>query len=219
MGYMSSGIRATIAFTGPGNCPITQFSAATGTAIDRISTSVATPGPTGSATEFVVEADHSPETGIEPIFSYGSTDLYRVTHDEDARCPCACLGEFECPIQQFVASGETVTLVFHAAGFTQLQDIVAEFRERYEGIDVQQLLQPPITDEPAANVFVNRGKLTARQLEVLRTAYEMGYFERPKRANATDIGDELGISQSTATEHLVAAQRKILDDVLMDDSG
>ena len=63
-------------------------------------------------------------------------------------------------------------------------------------------------------MFVNRGKLTDRQREVLQTAYKMGYFERPKRANATEIAAELDISQSTFTEHLVTAQRKILEDVL-----
>jgi len=42
----------------------------------------------------------------------------------------------------------------------------------------------------------------------------MGYFERPKRANATEIAADLGIAQSTFTEHLMAAQRKLLRDVL-----
>jgi predicted DNA binding protein len=42
----------------------------------------------------------------------------------------------------------------------------------------------------------------------------MGYFERPKEANATEVAEALGIAQSTFTEHLMAAQRKLLDDVL-----
>ena len=63
-------------------------------------------------------------------------------------------------------------------------------------------------------MFVNRGALTDRQLEVLETAHEMGYFERPKGANASHIAAALDISQSTLTEHLVTAQRKLLDDIL-----
>ena len=42
----------------------------------------------------------------------------------------------------------------------------------------------------------------------------MGYFERPKGANATDVADELGINRSTFSEHVSAAERKILTDVL-----
>lgn len=212
-----TGIRATIEVTDPGNCPLARFSAATGSMIDRVSTSVVPPGAATSTTEFLVDVDRPVEDdGWEPVFSYGSSNVYRVAHGADAYCPCACLGEFGCPIQRFVAEDGAVTLVFHAADFAQLQDVVAEFRERYETVDVQQLLQPPLEDAPSTAVFVDRGRLTARQLEVLQTAYELGYFERPKRANATELADELGISQSTLTEHLVTAQRKLLDDVLAD---
>ncbi|MFP4188694.1 MAG: helix-turn-helix domain-containing protein [Halobacteriales archaeon] len=42
----------------------------------------------------------------------------------------------------------------------------------------------------------------------------MGYFNHPKRSNATEVADEMGIAVSTFTEHLSAAQRKILDDLL-----
>jgi len=92
--------------------------------------------------------------------------------------------------------------------------MMAALRDQYPSVDVQRLLQPPLDGSPEDRVFVNRGKLTDRQLEVLRVAYEMGYFERPKRANATEIAESLGIAQSTFTEHLVAAQRKLLGDLL-----
>jgi len=42
----------------------------------------------------------------------------------------------------------------------------------------------------------------------------VAYFERPKGANATEVAERLGIAQSTFTEHLMAAQRKLLADVL-----
>ena len=67
-------------------------------------------------------------------------------------------------------------------------------------------------------VFVDRGKLTDRQHEVLRTAYDMGYFERPRGANATEVAASLDINPSTFTEHLLSAQRKLLGDVLEDGS-
>ena len=216
---MSSGIRATVEIADPGNCPIAAFSAETGASIDRVSTSVTPPGETPSATEFLVSVDRAPDDDrLEPLFAYGEADLYRVVHDDGVRCPCVCLGEFGCPMRQYTAENGAVTFTFHATDFQQLQAIIGEFRDRYPTVDVQKLLQPPLEDVPLTSVFVNRGRLTARQLEVLQTAYEMGYFERPKGANATEIAAELGISQSTATEHLIAAQRKILDDVLVDRS-
>lgn len=215
---MASGIRATVEFTDPDGCPIVQFSESAETVIDQTSTSVALPGTPGSVTEFLAAGDHAPDDENEPIFSYGTANLYRTAHDGDVDCPCECLGQFGCPVHRYIASDGDLTLVFHAEDFEQLQEVTAEFRDRYSDVNVQRLLQPPLEGRPQERVFVNRGKLTDRQFEVLQTAYEAGYFERPKRANATEIAADLDISQSTFTEHLVTAQQKILEDVLESDS-
>lgn len=212
---MASGIRATVKFTAPDGCPIAQFSKTAETAVDQVSTSVSLPESTGSVTEFLADADHTPDDeDSEPIFSYGNVNLYRTSHGGDERCPCECLGQFGCPVHRYIAEDGDLIIVFHAETFEQLQDVMADLRDRFPSVDVQRLLQPPLEGSPDENVFVNRGKLTERQREVLQIAYEMGYFERPKQANATEIAAELGIAQSTFTEHLVTAQRKIFDDVL-----
>jgi len=215
---MSSGIRATVSFAGPLKCPIAQFSAATGAVIEQVSTSVALAGSDGSVTEFLApERDTATGTeidGVWPVFSYGARTLYRTEHGDEERCPCECLGRFGSPVHRYVARDGGLRLVFHAEDFATLQTIVGELRERYPSLDVQRLLQPPLEGTPEERVFVNRGKLTDRQYEVLAIAYEMGYFERPKGANATEVAEELDISPSTFTEHLMAAQRKLLEDVL-----
>ncbi|MFB6220470.1 MAG: helix-turn-helix domain-containing protein [Halolamina sp.] len=207
---MRSGIRATVSFGSPAGCPVARFSAATGASIDGVSTSVAPAGDV--VTEFLADASGTVEdVNAEPVFSYGTATVYRVAHG--GACPCACLGEFGCPVHRCAAEDGELTVVFHAEGFDQLQDVMAELRERYT-VDVQRLLQPPLSGNPEERLFVNRGKLTDRQLEVLRTAYERGYFDQPRDANATELAEELGISRSTFTEHLVAAQRKLFEDVL-----
>ena len=215
---MSSGIRATVKIDEPTGCPIAEFAASTGTTIDQVSTSIAADPDANSTTEFLAPVDEPVDGDVAgPLFSYGTSNLYRYVHGDDATCPCACLGSFGCPTHRYVAEDGALTLVFHAETFEQLQAIMAEFRERYEHVDVQSLLQPPLEGTPEEQVFVNRGKLTSRQYEVLQLAYERGYFERPKGANATEIAEELNISQSTFTEHLVAAQRKLFADILETD--
>ncbi|WP_255171572.1 helix-turn-helix domain-containing protein [Natrononativus amylolyticus] len=216
---MSSGIRATVKVSTADECPIARFSRTTETTINQVSTSVSSADETDGTTEFLAETDHEvdgPVTG--PVFSYGTTNVYRRSHDGEDRCPCASLGAFGCPVHRYVAADGDVTLVFHAADFEQLQDVMGEFQDRFSSVDVQSLLQPPLEGTPEERIFVNRGKLTDRQLEVLQTAYNRGYFERPKGANATEVAEELGITQSTFTEHLVAAQRKIFEDVLEADT-
>lgn len=211
---MTLGIRATVTFIAPDGCSIARISKAADTTIDQVSTSVSLPDSTGSVSEFLVKTDGLPDdVECDAILSYGAANLYRVSHDGTEQCPCECLGQFGCPINRYVAKDGDVTLVFHADSYEQLQEVMAVFRDRYPSVNVERLLQPPLKGTPDEQVFVNRGKLTDRQREILQTAYERGYFERPKRANATEIAEELGIAPTTFTEHLVAAQRKIFVDV------
>lgn len=51
-------------------------------------------------------------------------------------------------------------------------------------------------------------------VEFDETANEMGYIDRSRQTNATEIADELDINPSTFREHLDAAESKIFDDVL-----
>jgi len=52
--------------------------------------------------------------------------------------------------------------------------------------------------------------LTDKQLEVLRTAYLSGYFSWPRRTSAEDCADALDIAQPTFSQHIRAAQEKLL---------
>lgn len=211
---MGSGIRATVQFTDPGECAVASAAAAAEAAVTQVSTSVALPG-TESVTEFLARGDLSGLHDVEPLFPYGDAQVYRTHHQGEVSCPCECLGEHGCPVHRYEADDDGLTLVFHAADFELLQDAMAALRKEYAPVNVQQLLQPPLEGTPEQRVFVNHGKLTDRQREVLEYAFEQGYFERPKQANATELAAGLDISQSTFTEHLMTAQRKLLEDIFV----
>jgi hypothetical protein len=217
---MADGVLVTVAFPPPAPCPVARATEGTDTVV-RASSSA----PGEPVTEFLVDAPEPPtlpqpapsETAsadqVDPVFSYGRTHVYRLRHG-GGDCPCARLGDAGCPIHAYHAEAGRLTLRFHVADFEQLQSVVAALRETYPEMDIRRLLQSPAADPPGTDVFVDRGRLTARQLEVLRTAYEMGYFQRPRRTNATAVATELGITPSTFSEHLAAGQRKLLGDVL-----
>jgi DNA-binding transcriptional ArsR family regulator len=209
------GIRATVTFPTPSNCPIAAVAADASTSIDQVARSVPSDGA-APVTEFQVDADAVPAAlEFEPIFSYGRTHLFRRVHDGDGDpCPCERLGAFGCPVERYAAREGTLTLAFHAADFTELQTVVADLRERFPDVDIRRLVRSPTSGHPEDTVFVDRGRLTERQLEVLTTAYERGYFDRPRGANATELADALGIDPSTFSEHLRAAQSKLVGEVL-----
>jgi len=55
------------------------------------------------------------------------------------------------------------------------------------------------------------GKLSDDQLEVLETAYQMGYFKVPQEVTAEEIASELDISRSTLSERLRRVEHNICE--------
>lgn len=212
---MATGIRATVEFDTPGSCPLLQRSTGTdGVTVDEAMSNVTSSGEAPSVTDFSVTGDLEVGDGIVALFEGGDSNRYRLVHDDGVGCPCECLGELGIPVARYLAREGRLTLVFYAAGYEELKEAVAELRDRYPGVDVKRFVRSPTGEQPRDSVFIDRNRLTARQLEVLRTALDMGYFERPRGANATEVADALDINPSTFSEHLAAAQRKLLEDVL-----
>lgn len=212
---MAAGIRVTVEFASAAGCPIADLASRANAVVTDVTTSVSPGTAAESVSEFLVDADAVPaDYEHDPVFTYTDRHCYRVAHGTDAECPCACLGEFDTPVDRYVADAGALRLVFHARDFDGLQDVVGELRERYPDVDIQRLIRAPTEGVTRDTVFVDRGRLTDRQFEALQLAYDRGYFERPRRANATELADELDITPSTFTEHLQAAERKLLGDVL-----
>lgn len=60
-------------------------------------------------------------------------------------------------------------------------------------------------------------RLTPRQREVLTTAYELGYYDPGGGTTGEAISNELGISPPTVSQHLQAAERKLVSILLETD--
>ena len=54
--------------------------------------------------------------------------------------------------------------------------------------------------------------LTAKQAAALETAFHHGYFERPRKSDASEIATALDISHSTFLQHLRVAEQKLLQE-------
>ncbi|MFB6109710.1 MAG: helix-turn-helix domain-containing protein [Halodesulfurarchaeum sp.] len=58
--------------------------------------------------------------------------------------------------------------------------------------------------------------LTERQLAVVESATEAGYYDSPREATLTDVADRVGIAKSTCSEILQRAEGKIIEEFLAD---
>ncbi|PGF15343.1 DNA-binding protein [Natrinema sp. CBA1119] len=216
---MASGIRAEVKIDDPPDCVVAQASAETGGRVHSVSRSTNPAAPERVIEEFMLEAESYPDefdvdADLSPIFSYGSSTVYRFERTLGRGCPRECIERHDCPVVDIRTRGASLYLTFHAPDMHGLQAVIGELRERYANLDVQRLLQSQQDHDERNLVFVDRSMLTDRQTEVLETAHRMGYFEHPKRANAGEVAAELGITGTTFTEHLAAAQTKLLDAIL-----
>jgi predicted DNA binding protein len=58
------------------------------------------------------------------------------------------------------------------------------------------------------------GRLTEKQRKVLTTAYDLGYYERPRRINSLQLAKRLNLASSTLVVHRQKAERRLLTAIL-----
>lgn len=55
--------------------------------------------------------------------------------------------------------------------------------------------------------------LTSRQLEAVEAALDCGYYQSPREGTVREVANRLGVSQSTAAEHLRKAEARVMPGV------
>lgn len=213
---MTGGIRATVGFSDPAGCPIAEVSQALDTTVHSIATSIPPRTSSLPVIEFVIQGNPPDVEGVRTVFTLADMQLCRVIHRDEQSCPCTTLGHLETPIARYRAENGTLSIVFHATDFQNLQTIITELEDSFPNLDIRRLIRSPPPDMAKDYILINRGDLTDRQIEVLHTAYRMGYFHRSREANAAEIAAELEIDQSTFREHLDVGLNKLLGEILLE---
>jgi predicted DNA binding protein len=213
---MSTGIRAELRLDDLESCPVASASRPGG-AVDDVSRATNPDGEGTVAEEFTVDRtdDVALDTAgdLEQVFSYENSDVYRFTRELGDGCVCDQIEGYDCSVHDVRAEDGALFVTFYASDIDSLREILGELRDTYGSVSMQRLSRSG-GEAGGRPAFVDCSDLTARQLEILEAAYEMGYFEYPKEANAGDVADVLGIARSTFVEHLSTAQGKVLGELV-----
>lgn len=129
----------------------------------------------------------------------------------------------DCPAYQLAELGALPRAVRGEAGEGR---IVAEFPPQY---DAELIIDAFLATHPDAEIASKRDKsgvspmfslsggqqilheeLTDRQQEVIEAAFDAGYYEWPRETTGQAVADDLGITSATFSEHIHAAERKLL---------
>ena len=91
--------------------------------------------------------------------------------------------------------------------FSELATVGVIEARRIKRVDIPGIFatQPGVLDD-----------LSPRQIEVLKTAFEGGYFEYPRTMSSRELARRIGIAQATVLEHLRKAQASVLQRAFQD---
>lgn len=97
------------------------------------------------------------------------------------------------------------------------EDVVEPVVDAHEGLEVSAIRTPrvptPLLTARSLQSLLEE-RLTDRQWEALRLAHGESYFDRPRGTTQRELADAMGISQETFSQHLRAAEDKLLSLVL-----
>jgi len=219
---MPAGIHVEVAIEDPDVCQVAPHSEGEGTVTSV--TRIPHPDEEGTAIEeFTLAADRNVELDggvaelsgpVDRTFSAGSETIARFTRAAPQGCVCERIEALGCPVREVTAVDGALRVRFIAADHETLQTALDRLTDAYDDVCVNRLLRSGGSTDTERFALVDLGALTDRQREVLSAAHRMGYFDHPKAASAADVADALGIAPSTLTEHVAAAQRNLLDELL-----
>jgi len=114
---------------------------------------------------------------------------------------------------RLVGGSDGIEGVVSVDDWNQLRDLAAAIEDAYGAFELRGTTELERPGYPLARDRFERGLrgfLTADQIEVLRTAYEMGHFAVPQQATSEEVAEALGIGRSTLSERLRRAQNGLL---------
>ncbi|MFC6723099.1 helix-turn-helix domain-containing protein [Halobium palmae] len=137
--------------------------------------------------------------------------LYRARWADHVRSTLQTLTDGTASLYSAHCSNRTWTLQLWLASHPELNSL----SERWE----EQNLEATIRSiQSNIDHFETTDSLTDLQYETLVTAYELGYFDVPRKVTMTDLAERFGVSQQTVSERLRRAHRQLIMERLLFDT-
>lgn len=176
----------------------------------------------GRYAEFFSVTDAAPDRVVPLVEESGRVEPRLLAEHETGGLFEFVVGE-ECPVRTLAEYGGIPTRVTSTNGDGRIVcrlpaapeagDVVEAFLDEHPAAELTAKRRPDRSTVPftgSAHRQSPEDRLTDRQREVLRVAYEAGYFERPRETTGEELADELDIRPATFSQHVRAAQNNLL---------
>ena len=122
---------------------------------------------------------------------------------------------------RLLAADDRVRTVAIVDDWDHLKDLAGRLESDFEAFELigtspVESLGSPLGLDSLRNAV--QGRLTEKQLELVETAYRMGYFEVPQETKSKEVAAELDITQPTFSEQFRQAEDEILSLLFADPS-
>ena len=203
-----AGVRVDVVVRDPTPAPVAAAlpPGATAEDVDRVRV--------GDAVVSQFRADRA--VGAELVFDGGDELVYRCRCRTSEQLPSDAVESLGYPVSTVTVRTppDRVRLRLSLPAPDPLGDVIDALEATGGSVRLERLTGSGEADTRSDPVVVDRGRLTERQREVVRTAQRLGYFEHPRGASATEVADAIGIARATFSEHLAAAQRRVFEDLV-----
>jgi len=173
----------------------------------------------GSPAEIRSVAAEAPEFGARVLVDRDDGGVVEIRVRDPSACIATTLADRGAYLRDLWAESGEGRIVAELTSGQDPAGVVASVTDEYPSADLVAKRERPPEGAFFARERVRTAideRLTDRQREVLVSAYLSGYFERPRETTGSDLAAELDISAATVSQHLRAAQRKVLDELLED---
>lgn len=168
-------------------------------------------GPTEERIRDAIDAVLAPYE-VEQTGHQDGAERWVVRVDE---CPVAVFAEHGIELTRVSLTGQRGQIVLNASPEVDTRELVELAEQEFAAVELTRRQTRSIQqqDRPALDSLAD---LTPRQREVLKTAYQSGFFESPRQMNTEDIASLLDISQPAVSRHLRNIQQTIFERVVDD---
>ncbi|HKL28408.1 MAG TPA: helix-turn-helix domain-containing protein [Natrialbaceae archaeon] len=148
---------------------------------------------------------------VEPIATEGDRTLVRIEWADDPDVLLDTIVEVGGTVLDGLAAGDRWQLTLR---FDDQEDLSTFYRTCADAgvsITVESIQNPGPSRVPA-----RRPQLTDAQSEILRAAYETGYFEVPRGATTNDLADRFGVSDTAISQRIRRAMQRLVEEAVID---
>ncbi len=168
--------------------------------------------------QVMVLAEGNDRVEPELIASYENGGLFEFV--VEGFCPARNLAENGAIPREVVGEYGEGTIVAEIPPGKQPSTIITQFQRAHPNAELtakrhKERLTPIFTQNELQHAVSER--LTDRQLEVLETAFDAGFYDSTNATTGEELGNQLGISETTIYEHLRAAERELISLLLEGD--